>query len=306
MDRVLVRRTVRGVLVLSAPLLAALFLGPTSTVAQGLPFHTETALTTAFEQRGLRLISSYRPRDSVSVFVTPLVILPFAPHQRLATRVVVPIVYKRMTTNQPPGDAPYSQAGLGDVSVAVKWAFFVRNRPGGTTRLALVGDVSLPTGGTSARFADGSEAPRPLQLGTGAMGAGTTIVGTIIRRQWGVSADLGTRRYAAADDFRFGGRTRYNIAVGLRVPSNVRTIRTKTLQLYLEWNGTIAGRSRAGGTEIASSGGHVAFLSPGLQWVPHPQLLLEASLQIPVVQDLNGTQLEYGLRPAIGARFLFF
>jgi len=291
---------------LSAPLLAALFLGPASTTAQGLPFHTETALTTAFEQRGLRLISSYRPRDSVSAFVTPLVVLPFAPHQRFATRVVVPILYKRMTTSRAPGDAPYSQAGLGDLSVAAKWAFFVRDRPGGTTRLALAGDVSLPTGGTSARFADGSEAPRPLQLGTGAVGAGTTIVGTVIRRQWGVSADLGYRGHAAADDFRFGSRARYNVAVGLRVPANVRTIRTKTLQLYVEWNGAIAARNRVGGTDIAASGGHVAFLSPGLQWVPHPQLLLEASLQIPVVQDLNGTQLEYGLRPAIGARFLFF
>lgn len=294
-------RTIWAALALAAPVL-----GPTSSAAQGLPFHTETALTTAFEERGLRVISSYRPRDSVSAVVTPLVILPFAPHQRVTTRVVVPLVYKRLTTSQVGSGAPYSEVGLGDVSVAAKWAFFVRDRLGGTSRLALVAGVSLPTGGTSARFDDGPEAPRPLQLGTGAVNASATLVGTVIRGQWGVSADLGHRRHAAADDFRFGASTRYDLAVGLRLPAHVETIRTRTVQLYLEWNGSIAGRSRTGGNDIGDSGGHVAFLSPGLQFVPLPQLLLEASLQIPVLQDLNGSQLEHGLRPSIGARFLFF
>ncbi len=286
--------------------LSALVLAPDSSVAQGLPFHTETALTTAFEQRGLRLISSYRPRDSVSAVVTPLVILPFAPHQRVATRVVVPLVYKRVTTSRVGGGTPYSEAGVGDVSVAAKWAFFVRDRFAGTTRFALVGGVSLPTGRTSARFEDGSGAPRPLQLGTGAVSGGATLVGTMIRGQWGVSADVGHRRHATADDFQFGASTRYNLALGLRLPAHVETIRTKTWQLYLEWNGSIAARSRTGGNEIGDSGGHVAFLSPGLQFVPLPQLLLEASLQIPVLQNLNGSQLDHGLRPTIGARFLFF
>lgn len=285
--------------------LAVSMFTPTSLRAQGLPFHTETALTTGFEQRGLRLLSTYRPRDSTSAVVTPLVVLPWAPHRRVTTSVVVPLVYKRLTTSRPGAATPYSEAGLGDVAVAAKWAFFVRDRFGGTTRLALVAGASLPTGRTGARFDGGPEAPRPLQLGTGAASASATLVGTALRGQWGISADAGHRRHATADGFRFGASTRYDLALGLRLPAYVETIHTQTWQLYVEWNGTIVARSRSAGVAIGDSGGHVAFLSPGVQWVVRPRLLLEASVQIPVVQDLNGTQLRHGPRPSIGARLLF-
>jgi len=281
-------------------------LAPLSVFAQGLPFHTETALTMAFEERGGRIASRYVPRDSVSTWLAPFVVLPFAPHRRLSTRVVVPLVYRQLTTGASGGATPYREAGLGDIFVAAKWAFFVRDRRGGTTRLAVVGGISLPTGRTGARFDDGPEAPRPLQLGTGAVSGSATLVGTAIRGRWGVSADIGHRRHATADDFRFGPVTRYDVAVGLRFPARVETIRTRTWQIYLEWNGLVSARSRAAGAEIPDSGGHVGFVSPGVQWVPLPQFLLEASLQIPVVEDVNGSQLGYGLRPSLGVRFLFF
>jgi len=35
------------------------------------------------------------------------------------------------------------------------------------------------------------------------------------------------------------------------------------------------------------------------------RLLIEGSLQIPLLQDHNGSQPDYGVRPALGARFLF-
>ena len=37
-----------------------------------------------------------------------------------------------------------------------------------------------------------------------------------------------------------------------------------------------------------------------------PQLLIEGSVQFPVIQRFNGTQANYGIRPAVGARLLFF
>lgn len=302
--RVLAAR-VRAAWILAAWVLAVRVLAPAGLAAQGLPFHTESALTTSFEERGLRVSSTFVSRDSVSEVATQLAVLPFAPHQRLTTRVVIPILYKRMTTGTGDGTA-YTDAGLGDVSIGAKWAFFVRDRLGGTTRLALAGDVSLPTGSTGARLDDGAEAPRALQLGAGAASAGGALVATAIRGQWGISADVGHRRHAREDGFRFGHGTRYDVAFGLRLPARVETVRTRTWQLYLEWNGSVAARSRAGGGEIDDSGGHVAFLSPAVQWVPHPQLLLEASLQVPVIQNLNGSQPDHDPRPSLGARFLFF
>jgi hypothetical protein len=117
---------------------------------------------------------------------------------------------------------------------------------------------------------------------------------------------VGHDRAASDGSFSFGATTRYNVAVGLRFPFYVETIRTKTLQFYLEWNGSITARSTQDGTALTNSGGHVAYLSPGVQWVVLPQLLIEGSVQIPVIQDHNGTQPDFGVRPALGARFLFF
>lgn len=287
-----------------ACLLLAVLVGAKPLHAQGLPFHTQSALTTAFEERGFRAFSMIQNRGDATISVSPLVVLPLAPHHRVTTFVSLPVISKRTTAT--PGGTRYSSAGLGDMTLSVKWAFLVRNRFGGTTRLAVVASGSLPTGSTRATFDGGGTAPRPLQLGKGAVSGGATLVGTLTRGRWGVNADIGHQRHASADGFRFGPITRYDIAVGFRIPSYIETIRTRTLQLYLEWNGSIAGRSTDVGSDLPNSGGHVAYLSPGLQWVLLPQLLVEGSVQIPVIQSFNGTQSDFGPRLGAGLRFLFF
>lgn len=276
---------------------------PETLVAQGLPFHTETGLTTAFEQRGVRSLGMFQARGDAEVFVAPLVLLPFAPHQRVATKVTLPLVYKRLEQDAGPG---YSAAGLGDVALGVKWAFLVRDRRAGTTRLAVAASAALPTGSAGATFDNGGTVPPSLQLGNGAVSAGLTLIGTLVRGPWGISADLGHTRTAGHDGFRLGPATQYDLALGLRLPRHPQTIRTQTVQFYLEWNGSVTARSTQDGAALPSSGGHVAYLTPGVQWVVLPQLLLETSVQVPVIQDHNGIQPDFGVRPALGARFLTF
>ncbi len=292
----------------TAPVSLWLFLvvGPVSVAGQGLPFHTPSALTTAFEERGVRAFSMVQSRGDMTGAVFPLVVLPFAPHERLTTTVKLPLTYKRMRDPGGASGGAYSEGGIGDLGLSAKFAFFVRNRFAGTTRVALILGASLPTGATSAKMNDGLPAPRPLQLGTGAPSGGATIVTTIVRNRWGLNAAVGHARHATDDDFRFGAVTRYDLALSIRVPEEVETIRTRTLQLYVEWNGSIEQRATSSGSALGDTGGHIGYLSPGIQWVLLPQLLIEGSLQIPVLQDHNGVQPDYGVRPAIGARFLFF
>ncbi len=176
-------------------LLAVLPGAPHHLAAQGLPFHTQSALTTAFEERGLRAFSMIQRRGDVTVAVSPLVVLPFAPHQRVTTLVSLPIVYKRMSGGAEAGSVSYSNAGFGDATFSVKWAFYGRDRFRGTTRLAVILSGGLPTGSTGATFDDGVLAPPPLQLGTGAVSGGITLVGTLVRDRWGstrMSATLDT------------------------------------------------------------------------------------------------------------------
>ena len=274
--------------------------------AQGLPFHTESALTTAFEERGFRVFSMVQRRGDLTVLVSPLVVLPYAPHQRVTTLVSLPIVYKRLTGRSGNTGGGYSNAGFGDLKFSVKWAFYGRDRLGGTTRLAVILSGGLPTGSTGATFDGGTVAPPPLQLGTGAVSGAMTFVGTLVRGRWGVNADVGHARHAPHDGFRFGATTRYDVSIGFRIPAYIETIRTRTLQVYLEWNGSVAGRNHEAGSALSNSGGHLAYLSPGLQWVLLPQLLIEGSVQIPAIQNLNETQPDVGVRAALGLRFLFF
>ncbi len=275
---------------------------PSRLAAQGLPFHTGNALTNAFEQRAVRLVVMGERRGPVDQLVSRFVLLPWAPTQRVTTSVTVPVVAKRLRVSAGEWD---EHAGLGDVTVGLKWAMLSHDRLGGTSRLALAGSASLPTGSTDARMRDGSPFPRSAQRGSGAFEGGLALIGTVIRGRWGINADVGHRRPTRDDGFRAGAATRYDVAIGFRVPDEVETIRTRTLQFYLEWNGVVTERSRDRDLSVPDSGGHEAWLSPGIQWVVRSNLLVEGSVQIPAVRNLNGAQPNAGVRPAIGARALF-
>jgi len=290
----------------AAALLLLSLSAPHLALAQGLPFHTQSALTTAFEEKGLRAFSMVQRRGDMTASVSPIVLLPWAPHHRVTTMVVLPMVHKSLAASAPAVGSPYSATGIGDVALSVKWAFFARNRFAGTTRFAVIVSGSLPTGATESRLGTGEVAPRPLQLGKGTGSVGTTLVATLVRDRWGFNADVGHVLYGSDDGFRSGSVTRYDVAIGFRIPRHIETIRTRTLQLYLEWNGSFAERSRQGGADLVNTGGHLAYLSPGVQWVVLPQLLFEGSLQVPVIHDPYGTQIDPGIRPAFGLRFLFF
>lgn len=279
---------------------------PTAVAGQGMPFHMPSALTMSFEERGVRAYTALQSRGDVTSAVLPVVVLPFAPHERLTTAIELPLIYRRMADPGGAARVAYSASGLGDVVVSAKFAFLVRNRFAGTTRVAAIVAAGLPTGSTGATMNGGLPAPRPLQLGTGAASGSLTVVATLVRNRWGFGASIGHTRRAADAGFRFGDETRYNLAVSLRIPEDVATIRTRTLQLYLEWNGSLIRRSTSGGVPLADSGGHLTYMSPGIQWVLLPRFLIEGSLQIPVLQNHNGVQPDYGVRPALGARFLFF
>ena len=74
------------------------------------------------------------------------------------------------------------------------------------------------------------------------------------------------------------------------------------------WNSTAPGtqKDKDSGRFAPHSGGHVLFLSPGLQYIPLSRLLAEASVQLPLLKDLNDTQLEPDWTLSVGIRVLLF
>jgi len=309
-----------------APLLAWLtavaLLAPGSLRAQALPFHTQTAITTGFEEQAARTFSAFFGRQGlrrdgvgitdpmqrdIDVFVQAFGVLPYAITPMWTTRVVVPFVRKSMDFTTPGGTrSDYATSGIGDILVDTKWVFFSSNRLKGTTRLGIEGGVKIPLGGTDARMPDGTVAPRALQLGFGSWDFPLKALFTMTRDRFGLLANTGYRINTSDDGLEAGNIFSYDVAVGLRLaPWVYKTLKDKSLMVYLELNGEVAERDKIAGAPDPDSGGHVLFLSPDLQWIPTPWLLFEGSVQFPIVQELNGTQLEYDTRFQFGTRFRF-
>lgn len=301
--------------------LAALLL-PGGVWAQALPFHTGTAITTGFEESAARTFAMFAGREGllvdgvevpdpmrreISVFAQPLVVLPYAITPMWTTRVIVPLVHKGMDFIAPDGvPGSYSTGGVGDVILDTKWVFLNKNRLGGTTRLGIEGGVKIPLGKTSAEFPDGTIAPRPLQVGTGSWDFPFKALFTMTEGHFGLLSNVGYRVNTTHDGFKAGNVFSYDLAAGLRfVPWVYRSLSDQSLVLYLELNGKVGARSEIGGLSNPDSGGHLLFLSPDLQWIPLPWLLFEGSVQFPIVQDLNGTQLKHSTRFQLGTRFRF-
>ena len=72
----------------------------------------------------------------------------------------------------------------------------------------------------------------------------------------------------------------------------------------LELNGSSSERNESLGAVVSNSGGHTLFLSPGVQFVSQ-RTVYEFSYQHPVIQDLNGNQLETDYKLALSARVQF-
>ncbi len=311
---------VQGTSGLVAVLLAAALLTAANLTAQALPFHTETAITTGFEESAARTFSTFFGREGlrrdgveitdpmlrdINVFVQPVGVLPYAITPMWTTRVIISFVRKSMDFTD--GVLRnYTTTGVGDVLLDTKWIFFTRNRLGGTTRLGIGGGVKVPLGKTDATLPDGTVAPRSLQVGSGSWDFPFKALFTLTQRHVGLLANVGYRVNTTDEGLKAGNIFSYDVALGLRfVPWVYRSLTDKSLVAYLELNGTVAARDEITGTSNPDSGGHLLFLSPDLQWIPTPWLLFEASVQFPILQDLNGTQLKYGTRFQLGTRVRF-
>lgn len=97
----------------------------------------------------------------------------------------------------------------------------------------------------------------------------------------------------------------YDFAAKVRIHPARYTDQFPARDLYgvLEVNGIIGQKFKQNGTQIKDSGGHQIFLAPGLQFLPVAHLLLEMGVQIPVLEDLNGTQLGTDFNFRMGLRW---
>lgn len=303
-------------------ILSAAAIVPEAASGQALPSHTATGITAGFNENAARsfvrlLGRSGLVREGASV-ADPMdrnvdglavaggaILGGFTPYW--TNRVIVPWVRKSMDFTAPDGRRlHYDASGVGEAILQSKWIFFRENQVQGTTRLGVQGRLFVPVSETEATLPSGEVAPQPLQVGDGSWDVEPTLIFTKTSGRWGLNLNTGWRVNSGSGAFEAGDVFSYDAAVGFRfVPWVYESLSDQSLVAYLELNGRVAGEDEVGGVENPDSGGHTLFVSPDLQWIPTPWLLLEGSVQVPVVQDLNGTQLEHETRLQLGTRVRF-
>lgn len=294
-------------------LLVAVLFGADPAFSQGPPINTETALLAGFSNafRASSQIIEQSGRlpggmsGDLSVRAVSL-IFPYAITQgRLVIGGAIPYLDKELDIKGPGGTTHFSERGLGDLHLFAEYAFFIRDEKEKTTRSIAIGGIDLPTGSHG-----NPGLPPGLWNGSGAENYFIGTAFSYIPARWGFYTDLIYRITSEGTGFEFGDTLRYDVALGYRLwPAIYETYPSPQINLFLEFNGLWEQKSRdfsSDGNKIHDSGGNRIFISPGIQYIPGRAFLIEASVQLPLVENLNGDQLKTDFQANFGLRWLLF
>lgn len=264
------RIVIAGAVVIGAALTAT---------ANGAGLNTDVALTPPLggtiirvQWRYSRLFGDDR---EVQRSVQPITAV-YGATQNLAILGTVPIIYRKIEFDT---GGSRTNAGVGDITLLGKYRFLQEDKPGRTTRWAVIGGAEVPTFDND--FSSESFDP---------------IIGTVFTHQrldwwidWDVLYKFNTAGGAAGDD-----ELRADVAYSHRLLGGESEV-TGPWGLY-----AIAEVN----TRYFTDGSAQAFASPGLQYIT-PNLILEAGVQLPIGQDLKSPRLETDYTVLMSLRLQF-
>ena len=203
----------------------------------------------------------------------------------LALFAIFPYIFRGVELTNPSGKRiDKNDNGIGDLNLIARYTVYSRDYPSGTFRLAPLAGVKLPTG-------DDDLEPITTDSIDFQFGGVSTITWDFGRHE--IDADVIYRIKTEAENFEKGDDLLYDLAYEFRVyPWTLPEVGAPDfLYLVAEANGLFSQKSSLNSNTINDSGGHMLFLSPGLQFATK-RYILESSIQLPVVQDLNGSQVK--------------
>ena len=182
--------------------------------------------------------------------------------------------------------------GFGDLRFLLRQTVYARDAVQRTSRLGLLGGLEIPSG--KEEFSSHST---------------DFLLGGVYTLQDGrheIDADVIYKINTEGRGLELGDELVYDLAYEVRVSPWEWPERGTPSQIYLvlEANGSTGRRARSDGVELADTGGTIVFLSPGIQYVTR-RVIYEASVQIPVIQNLSGNQVETDFVAAAGIRIQF-
>jgi len=212
--------------------------------------------------------------------------------EKISAVLTIPFLSKELDSTADGARISRGDAGLGDLLLLGKYRLYAKDYPTAASRFSIVAGTDLPTGQSGDADAKG-KLPRDLQLGSGSADplVGGACTWQSLDDEWDTS--LTYTFNTTANKFEFGDVLTYTVGYQRRV----WPIRLPERGLYAQWNvvleanGQWEQRAQDHSRRIDNTGGHLLFLSPGVQ-VATKHFVIETSIQLPVLQNLNGNQVE--------------
>lgn len=295
------------------PLVLICLLIDSHNIAQAIPINNDTALTAHKGEIIIREQIRYTRKSddpSVSDRTVDTIAIPsvlvYGVTERFNVIAKYPIIYRDLDIGTATGRSSREAAGFGDLTILGKYLFWKKDQKSETIRANLVGGLEFPTGNTNEDDSLG-KIPRNIQVGKGSW---NPVVGSVwtwqtLRQQ--VDLSLTYQFNTEGHGFEFGDQLKHDVSYQLRIypwtlpdKSGVPTY----LNLVAEANGVWNQKSESRGSTVDASGGYTLFLSPGIQLVTK-RFIVETSIQLPVIQELNGEQPKTQYVLASGVRVQF-
>lgn len=194
--------------------------------------------------------------------------------------------------------------GIGDFSLFGRYTIYHHNALGRTFRIAPFLGIETPTGNDNDRDRLG-RLPAPLQTGSGSWDPFGGLVMSYQTLDYQVDAQVSYKINTENNDFEFGDEFAFDASLQYRLwPRRLGAGVPGFLYGVLEANLLHQQKNKINGTNDPDSGGISFFLSPGVQYVTR-RWVVEAIVQVPVAQDLNGAALGDDFIVRAGFRIAF-
>lgn len=161
----------------------------------------------------------------------------------------------------------------------------------------LTGGIKLPTGSIKVRNAMGEIAERTLQPGTGTTDflAGGFASGRIEQANWHTQVRW-QHALSRRQDYRTGDSVQLDVGINYPIGE---------VQVLAQFNLLWRGRDSGANAESADSGGRYIYFSPGLAVPIGRDIQLYGLVQLPLLQDVQGSQLTADWAATLGLTMRF-
>lgn len=190
--------------------------------------------------------------------------------------------------------------GFTDLWLTGKYRFY----QGPAGQLALIGGVKAPTGDSSLTNTEGEQVEPSATAGTGAWDglaglAYTVPLSAALILDTSALYTFRGERY----DYRLGNRLDLGTSLAWRVCGDAKTF--PQISLVAEATLRHIAKSEEEGAKDGNTGGTVLFVSPGVKVSFTEKIAGSIGIQLPVLQDLNGRQVETQFRLITGVSIAF-